>query len=111
MLPTGPTNGLCKRLQPLLGNFFRDYRELLPYDCDLECKVLHTTLGAVAYLRGLVWRQSSGRVAALTFLRRVLIEQNILTLEVAIVLVAPGAGHILMQALERKFRALIVIEE
>jgi len=50
-------------------------------------------------------------VTALTFLGSVLIEQNVLALEVAVVLVAPRARHVLMQALKWKFRALIVIKE
>jgi hypothetical protein len=46
MLVTGPINGLCKKMQPFLGNFFKKLRSYYLTTCDLKCKVLHTTLGA-----------------------------------------------------------------
>ena len=49
-------------------------------------------------------------MAVLALPGRVLVEEDLLSLEVAVVLVAPGAGHVLMQALQWKLRALVVIE-
>ena len=62
------------------------------------CKTLHTPR-ARKPLRRLVWRQGSGRMAILALPGGVLVEQDLLSLEVTVVLVAPGAGHVLVQAL------------
>src|SRR5258706_2904775 len=50
-------------------------------------------------------------MAALALLGRVLIEEDRLSLEVAVIFVAPGAWHILVQSLQWKFRAFIVVEK
>jgi len=49
-------------------------------------------------------------VTAFTLLRSVLIEENVFAFQLAVVLVATGARHVLVQAREWELRPLIVIE-
>jgi len=47
----------------------------------------------------LAGRQGSRGMTAFALLGCVLVEQNVLAFEITVVLVAPGTGHVLMQAL------------
>ena len=64
-----------------------------------------------APLRRLVRRQCSRRVTAFALLRSVLIEEHVLALELALLFVASGTGHVLMQPLQGELSALVVVEE
>jgi len=58
----------------------------------------------------LLW-QGSGRMAALAFPGGVLVEKNAFALKFTVILMATGAWHVLVQALERELGAFVVIKE
>ena len=108
MFSTDTVNSLdssTKQCTPAQGNFFSFFCSYY-----LPCKVQIFAHSAVTGLRCLVLWQGSRRVAALAFLGRVLVEEDVFSLKFPVVLMAARARHVLMQALQCKLRPFVVIK-